>query len=420
MTKSDRPYWLIVTGGLAVLATLVSAPILTSWLGPSGRGIAYTAIAVGSLGSSVFALGVTTSLRIQYTRQTGRLSSHNSLHMLWASLAIFIFAGTFYLLDFGKTLSGQDVLLVASAASFALVASFYSAVLVARHRFLTVGLVGLLAPGLQLLIALFAGPLEPDQAVTLILASYLVSALASAVITWAVSFKYRRREGNDRIRVQVLASVRNMAPQAVQLFQGRLDLLGATVLFGASFGGQYSLALMVAIPILLIQPALLSPYLSIRISEWSSSPGPQGPDTVHQLQKIWSLGVLLGVGCAIAGSLLVIPFFGPEFSEVIYLCWFTVGSAVLALLVSFTSDLLVLSGQGLRSLKNLLVSLAIFIILAVISVRISEVAFPWTVLFFNLLLLAGNLRILGISPFKLRLSVGAAVGAIRDLGERSN
>ena len=419
MSISERPYWLIASSAFAILATLISAPILTAWLGPSGRGIAYTALAVGSLGSSVFSIAVTTSLRIEFTRRIGRLSSYNFLHMIWAAIAIYLAAAAYYLFDQGNTLSANALLVVASAAALSLANGIFATILMARHRYLQVGLIGTLAPALQLLIALFAGPLESSQAVNYILASYLVSAGFSALFTYFASRRYRRGDKASAIKVPVLSSIRNIAPQAIQLFSGRLDLLGATLLFGASFGGHYSLAIMVAIPLILVRSALLDPYLSQRITEGTSKTQGGSQDLIYQIQKIWSIGALMGLASAAGGALLVVPIFGPDFKEVAYLCWFTVASAVLALLASFTSDVLVSSGEGSAALKNLFRALLAFAILSAISKLLGEFAFVVPVIAFYLVVLLGNLRLLGVSPLKLRVSIGAAIHAVQDLGVRS-
>ena len=416
MSISERPYWLIASSAFAILATLISAPILTSWLGPSGRGIAYTALAVGSLGSSVFSIAVTTTLRIEYTRRTGRLSSYNFMHMIWAALAIYLVAAIYFLFDQGLTLSGGALLVIASAAALSLANGIFATILMAKHRYLQVGLIGTLGPGLQLLIAVLAGPLESGQAVNYILSSYLVSAAFSTLFTYFVSRRYRTGDKASAIRVPVLSSIKNIAPQAIQLFNGRFDLLWATLLFGASFGGRYSLALMVAIPLLLIQSALLAPYLTSQITSGVSKAQAASQDLIHQIQKIWSIGNLMGLASAIGGALLVVPIFGNEFAEVAYLCWFTVASAVISLLVSFTSDVLVAANQGPAALRNLLRALLAFAVLATLSRFVGEFAFVVPVISFYSIVLLGNLRLLGISPLSLRVSISSAIQATQDLG----
>jgi O-antigen/teichoic acid export membrane protein len=373
-------------------------------LGPEGRGTAYTILAISAILSAILSGGSSTTLRIAFLKASGKLGAKFFYQLVLATV-ILVFASALYLLTPGdKILTSHQATLMVMATACAIVASNLLAILLAKHQYLWAGLLMLITPLSQLLLVIFGLTSDVEELVSRMFLAFLLSNALTIVLAWVLTIEFRVNNDEDSIRVNLIRSTENLAPLALQQITARMDLVLATIFFGTAFGGRYSLALMVAIPVSMVHTALLGSYLSPDLRAMSL-----------KLNKVFSFGLLIGFGLLPIGALLIVPIFGKEFEYSIYLSFFTVPTAVLALMASFTSEIMVGAGLGRVALRNLVTSLAIFGLASTSILFVGELGFLVSVAILFCVLLESNLRKMNTSFLKLRPSLGLASEAWRDL-----
>lgn len=415
MKIADRPFWLALAGLLTVIFALVAAIPISRILGPEGRGEIYTALAVSAIVGALASAGTGSTLRITYIDQSGRLGVRFVLQAFLAVVLTWLaLTAMTQTLGFQLVTSIDNFLLAVSSGLNVASVNLIS-ILLARHTYLIAGLVMTITPLGQLLAAMSFQLSGQTSLISWLVAFLTLSSFASLI---AALFASREFRAPDRqVDFSFRRSIHNFAPSLLQHLANRLDLALATILFGTVFGGLYSLALMVAVPLFFVQPTLLGAYLNSHVASAQSEDTGLILQIRGQLERVLSLGVLIAVVMATIATMALVPLFGPPFAEAVSISWFLVISSTLAIGAIFTSELLVGSGLGQKSLRSSVISTVSFIPLAVIS-SFSSLIFPLLVLLWYLTILLQNIRHLGLSPLSLRLSRAKALKALSDAFSR--
>lgn len=414
MEKLNRPYFLTLAGLIAAVLTFLSAPALTAALGPEGRGTVYSALAASMLLTTALTLGSSASLRIEYTTSTGRLGK--SFFTQFSASLVFLILGVlaFNFALPNPILNLEDLLMVGLATAINIVVGNLMSIALAKHHYLSAGLSTINMSGGQLLAAvlLLMNPLLPAE--SLVIGFFLLASLVNLVLLNWATLRYRR--GDLEVSHSFLVSYKNMGSHILQTLATRLDLLVAGIAFGVGIAGQYSLALLFSIPVILIHGSLVSAYLGEYIELTKSSRQDPLTAPVRQLGEVASLVLTVAVGSAALGLFAIPVLFTSEFLSAVGYVIPLVFAAAGAVLAFFTGELLIADGRGAKSFKYTMLSTASFTLFAILLQDVGIDWFLvivnmwyWSIFVINSRILGVNLRTIGISPSALIRTINKVI-----------
>lgn len=350
----------VVLGGriVGMGLTFFSAPILAQILGPAGRGIAASALAILTLLPVVVGLGLPLVIRRETTRPEGCAPAVRSARLV-GLVAVVPCAGIG--IGLASTLLGQagtsvmTAFVLACCVSPAAVLWICDAnILLAQHRLVSYSVINLISPA-----AMFFGALV-GWAIGLVTVEYviLLNVLGTALTLTLTSALVRIPSRGPRTALSPLLrdGAKYIGSQVAEAASMRLDQGLAVLIIGASQAGYYSVAAAIAmVPYALGQAVGSAVYRQVAVAEDADR---RDAHMAMALRYVALLTVLATLGLAAAVPWGIPWLFGLAFQGAVLPALCALCGSVAVSVGYVSSALLTALGRGWAMTHSQLLGLA--------------------------------------------------------------
>ena len=409
MRVAGSPSTLTWLNALSISLVLLAAPVLSRILGPEGRGEIYPLLGMTAVLTSFLLLGSNVTIRALFVNghvSMRKILTQQSVYSIFLVGSCLAFALIF--LPGGRSLGLGSTLLVATLPLLALFQLNFVGVLLARQKYLQAG-IGLLATPVSQFIAAITLLVWRMPAIPTMLL-YQALGLITVNLFLAASVKSELRKNvMPIVDFAWLTSLSNMLYEVSVAIAGRLDLLLALLFLGTRDAGIYSLALTASMAIMVISGAVISV---------NYYPSAEKEGQLSLSERLSALIIITFFASTALGALsyaLIPTIFGSEFiatTEIVVILCFASG---FLLVTRTTSQILILSKRGRRSLINSLSALLAFILAFVLTQPLELLGLSLSVLIWHATSAIMNLRALGVGFSEFNPDLGHAYKLIRSV-----
>ena len=416
MPNLNRPITISVVTGLTSLLTLASSIPISLALEADGRGNVYTAFAISAVLSAVLGFGMPATLRVQFELNTGALGkSFLAQFFVALCLSVAVMSVYFELPQLGNGMT--NVVLLSTATALNTSAANFLSILLAKRHFISAAILmsaGGLGQASAGAVILLSG-LSEERAAGVMFAAFALSSLASVLFGILRSKAYRTFSKSGSTKWSFRKSSANTGSVIIQSLVSRLDLAVVYLMLGSTSAGNYSLAWMLFLPVIMVYPALQSSLIVFLLRSKFDGESHRGMQVLSRLSEAMSLGAFISIPIAASAFFLVPMIFGPEFLGALKFVVPISISATLALAVFLSIDLLIAIGRGAWTLGTIAISTAFFLALSPLQLIFNSAWIAWLTSIW-----LGAILILTIRQWKqpwhsLRISPKLALRALKPI-----